>query len=67
MNHNLSPRETALYYKNLMRPYAERAEKNAREIISALEIKIKKPSELIFPKGIRNRITIFFYKVLEEL
>ena len=36
---NMTPKEQeALYYQELMKSYADRAEKKAREIIFALEI-----------------------------
>lgn len=59
-------KEIALEYQKLMAPFAEKAERDAEEIIKALEIEIPKVYQLIPKKGLKNKVRRFIYRVIEE-
>lgn len=58
--------EMADKYLEIVRPYAEEADKEAREIVEALNIEVPKIYETIPSKGLKNRFKRAFYKLIED-
>ncbi len=58
-------KKTALEYQVKILPQVKKAEEYARAIVDSFGINVPKIYELIPNKGIRNKFTRLFYRIIE--